>query len=177
MRHGRWWIAALAAGLLGATALMGQPPMPKPGPEHEALKEMEGTWDATVAFGGQESKGTMVYKMGLGGFWLLSDFQADLGGEKFHGKGMDGYDPAKKKYVSVWADSMSPKIMASEGTFDKDKGLLTMFSEGAGPDGKPTKLKMVTEMKDKDNMVFTMYDAGKEGKEAVMMTITYKRKK
>jgi hypothetical protein len=177
MRHGRRWIAAVAAGLLWATAGVGQPPMPKPGPEHEALKEMEGTWDATIQMGDQESKGTMVYKMGLGGFWLLSKFEADFGGLKFEGRGMDGYDPAKKKYVSVWADSMAPKVMLSEGTYDKDKGVLTMYAEGTGPDGKPTKLKMVTEMKDKDNMVFTMYDTAKEGKQGVMMTITYKRKK
>src|SRR5260370_9109650 len=47
----------------------------KPGPEHEHLKQMEGTWDATVKFGGEESKGTMTYKMGLGDMWLLSHFE------------------------------------------------------------------------------------------------------
>jgi hypothetical protein len=177
MRDVRCWITALAAGLLWVTAGAGQPRMPKPGPEHEMLKEMEGTWDAVIEAGGQESKGTMVYKMGLGGFWLLSHFDGDLGGMKFQGRGMDGYDPAKKKFVGIWADSMSPTPIVSEGSYDKEKATMTMSGEGPGPEGKPTKYKMVTQMKDKDNMVFTLSDAGKEGKEEVMMTITYKRKK
>ena len=44
-------------------------------------------------------------------------------------------------------------------------------------DGKLTKMKTTTEMKDKDTMVFKMYNVGKDGKDAKSMTITYKRKK
>jgi len=33
---------------------------PKPGAEHEHLKQMEGTWDATIKAGDQESKGSMT---------------------------------------------------------------------------------------------------------------------
>jgi hypothetical protein len=45
---------------------------PKPGPEHEMLKKLEGTWDLDdeVRPGGRVSKGTVVYKMELGGLWL-----------------------------------------------------------------------------------------------------------
>ena len=52
-----------------------------------------------------------------------------------------------------------------------------MTSDYPGPDGKPTKFKMVTEYKDNDNFVFTMSAPGPGGKEAVVMTIVYKRKK
>src|SRR5439155_18730659 len=106
-------VGALMALLTPATSA--QPPSPKPGPEHEHLKKMEGTWDAVIRAGEGESKGTMVYKMELGGFWLVSDFKAEFGGQPFRGRGVDGYDPVKKKYVSSWVDSMSPMLLVFEG--------------------------------------------------------------
>jgi hypothetical protein len=49
--------------------------------------------------------------------------------------------------------------------------------EGPGPDGQPMKMKAVTEYKDDDTRVFTMYMNGPDGKEAPSMRITYKRRK
>jgi hypothetical protein len=169
-------IALCAAGLMFVPAVRAQEP-PKPGPEHALLKQLEGNWEATISFGGMESKGTMTYKMELGGLWLVSNFKGDFGGMQFRGKGLDGYDPAKKKYIGVWVDSMSTTPMISEGTFDKDGKVLTMVGDGPGPDGKPTKHKMVSEMRDKDTMVMTMSSPDSDGKDQVMMTINYKRKK
>ena len=67
-----------------------------PGPEHAVLKRMEGTWTARVKMGDQVSDATASYKMECGGLWLISDFQGQMGGEKFQGRGMDGYDPGKQ---------------------------------------------------------------------------------
>ena len=158
------------------TVALAQEP-PKPGPEHEKLKELVGTWDAVVKFGPEESKGTMTWKMDLGGLWLVSEFQGEFGGEKFTGKGFDGYDPIKKKYIGVCVDSMSTLPVISEGTYDKDGKVQTMTGEGPGPDGKPTKYKMTTEHKDKDSVLFTMFGPGPDGKEGPMMSIAYKRRK
>ena len=44
---------------------------PKPGKEHDHLKRLVGTWDAETEYG----TGTMTYKMGLGGLWLVGDFE------------------------------------------------------------------------------------------------------
>ena len=46
-----------------------------------------------------------------------------------------------------------------------------------GPDGKPMKLKLVTEIKDKDRHVFSMSMPDADGKDETMFTIEYKRKK
>jgi hypothetical protein len=173
----RWFLAACAAAVLTAAAARAQPAPPKPGPELDKLKALEGTWEATIKAGGMESKGSVTYKMDLGGLWLVSDFQSDFGGQKFQGKGFDSYDAGKKKYVTVWVDSMSTAPLHMEGTFDKDGKVLTMTGEGPGEDGKPTKFKTTSEMKDKDSMTFTMYTLDKDGKDQEMMTITYKRKK
>ncbi|HEV3118037.1 MAG TPA: DUF1579 domain-containing protein [Gemmataceae bacterium] len=158
-------------------SLAAQPPTAKPGPEHEMLKEkFEGDWDASMDFGGNKSKGTARYKMGLGGFWLLMDFTGDFGGAKFEGKGATGYDPVKKKYVGTWIDTMTPHLMLSEGTFDKEGKTYTDTGEVTGADGKAQKSKSVYEFKDKDTIIFTMYMT-MDGKEQKAFEITYTRKK
>ena len=153
-----------------------EPAPSKPGAEQEALKKMVGEWDAVVAFGGMEEKGSAVYKLGFGGFWLTEEFKGEFGGQKFEGRGTTGYDPIKKKYVSTWIDSESPSMMVMEGNFDKEGKTYTETGEGPGMDGKPQKMKSVIEFKDKDSFVFTMYNTG-DGKDKEMMKITYKRKK
>ena len=162
----------IAAAFL-APAALGQEP-PKPGPEHAVLKKLEGTWDATMKIEGAESKGTMVYKMDLGGLWLTSSFEGSFGPMKFSGKGLDTYDASKKKYVGVWADSMSTTPMVMEGTYDKEKKALTLIGDGPGPDGKPAKWKSVTTTTGDDTMVFHMYLGDSKDP---MFTITYKRRK
>src|SRR5260370_6695525 len=175
MRRVTRWLGLGLASVVFASLSLAQQPV-KPGPEHEALRKMEGTWDAVVNLGGMESKGTMTYKMELGGLWLTSHFEGGFGDQKFEGRGLDSYDAAKKKYVGVWADSMSTSPMVSEGQYDKEGKVLTMTGEGPGMDGKPAKFKMTTERNGKDTMVFTMYMADKDGKEQEAMSITYKRK-
>src|SRR5262245_40983715 len=129
-------VAVVVAAVLAVPAVAQEPP--KPGPEHEVLKKLEGVWDITMRFGGMESKGRVTYKMDLGGLWLVSSVESDLGGMKFQGRGMDSYDAGKKKYVSVWVDSMSTTPMTMEGSYDAAKKTLTMAGEGPGMDGKPT---------------------------------------
>jgi Protein of unknown function (DUF1579) len=176
MRVNRLFFLVCAASVLLVPAALAQEP-PKPGPEHARLKKAEGTWDATVKFGDQESKGIMTYKMDLGGLWMTSDFKGEFAGQKFEGKGLDTYDAGKKKYINVWVDSMSTSPMIMEGAYDKDNKVLTLTGEGPGMDGKMVKYKGVLENKDNDTMVYTMSNPGKDGKDQVMMTITYKRKK
>ncbi len=166
----------LLAFAMAQVAALGQAP-PAPGPEHEALKKLEGTWNAKVKMGTNESPATATYKMICGGMWLMSDFQGQFADQKFSGQGLDSYDPEKKKYVSVWVDSMSTRPMLLEGTHDKEKKTTTMTGEAPGPDGKPAKHKMVTHMPDDDHMAFTMYIIGDDGQENKIMTIEYTRKK
>ena len=149
--------------------------VPKPGKEHDFLKKQEGTWEVTMNLGGQESKGTSTYKMELGGFWLTSTLESEVFGQKFTGKGTDGYCPIKKKYVSFWTDSMAPSPVVMEGSYDEKAKTLTM--SGEGPDmmtGKMAKYKSVTEMPDADSMTMKMYTG--DAKEPAF-TVSYKRKK
>lgn len=148
-----------------------------PGPEHKELKRLEGEWVAIIKSTEGDSKGTMTYRMECGGLWLASDFKAEFGGQPFHGRGMDGYDPQKKKFVSVWFDSMSTRPLVFEGEKSADGKTLTLLGEGPGPDGTLTKFKSVTQQVDADHEMFKMYTVGADGKATEMMTIEYARKK
>jgi len=166
----------LAFGMLAAAArLTAQQPPIKPGPEHEKLKLAEGTWDVTFSAKGNEYKGKATFKIGLNGLWLLEHFTADFDGMPFEGRGATSYDPAKKKYVDVWIDSMSTRPMVSEGTYDDATKTITMNGNMPLPDGKEMKVTMTTVLKDADTKVFTMNGAGPDGKQIEMFQITYKR--
>lgn len=165
--------AAVIAIALTAPMVRAQE-FPKPGPEHEIIKLFVGNWDLTMKMQGAEIKGSSTYKMDLGGLWLSSTFEGDIFGTKFFGKGMDTYDPLKKKYVSVWFDSMSTYPMVMEGDYDKAKKKMTLIGEGRGMDGKMVKHRSVSEIKNADTVEFAMYVG--DDKEP-QFTITYKRKK
>jgi hypothetical protein len=163
--------AAVALTLVG---VVGAQQPPKPGPEYNVLKKLVGTWETSMAAGGTTSKGTMTYKFGLGGLWLQSDMEGEMFGAKFTGHGMDSYDAAKKKYVSVWFDSMGTSPVVMEGTYDAGKKALTAAGEGPGMDGKPQKYKSVTTWVSDDQVKMDMYMGGSKEPD---FTITYKRKK
>ena len=172
-------MALFLRALLASVALLNLVPSaraqepPKPTQEHDHLKRLVGTWDAETEVG----KGTMTYKMGLGGLWLIGDFEGEFGGMKFQGKSLDTYDSATKKYRSVWVDSFSTAPRITEGSLDKDNKVMTMTGEGPGQEGKMAKFKSITEIKDADTVNFSLFMVDKDGKEQPMVKITYKRKK
>jgi hypothetical protein len=162
--------------VVGVLPLAAAPTVPGPGPEHELLKKFAGDWDATVTFQGKESKAVSHNRVTLGGLWLVVHYKGEFAGAPFEGMGATGYDPAKKKYVSTWIDSMSPSLMVMEGDFDKEHKTYTETGEGPGADGKPTKMKSVYEFQGDDTMVFTMYSIV-DGKDQEAFRIAYRRKK
>jgi uncharacterized protein DUF1579 len=161
----------------------GMPPLPKPGPEHEILKQDVGTWDATVEMmqpGGQPpavSKAVEVVTMIEGGLWTVTDFKSTIMNTPFHGHGQNGYDPIKKKYVSTWIDSMSTGVTLGEATYDAKTRTMKGSMEGPDMTGKTMKMNETVEWKDADTRVFTMATPGPDGKDVTTMRITYKRRK
>ncbi len=149
-----------------------------PGPEHKKLAELEGSWNLAIKSEAGDSKGKSVYKLECGGLWLISSFQSDFAGMKFEGKGMDGYDPAKKKYVSVWVDSLTTAPMFFEGDFDKAGKVLTMTCNSTVPgSATPAVWRSVTTIVDKDKHTFEMYLKPQGAEEQKVMTVEYTRAK
>ena len=155
------------------------PELPKPGPEHDLLKKLEGTWDASMTMPGSPAPvhGVMVYKMECGGLWLTSDYKSEFPQFDFHGKGLDGYDSGKKKYSGVWVDSMITIPMTLEGNYDATSRKLTMLGEAPGPSGKLEKVKTVSQFKDADHHRFEFYMLGPDAEEKLSFSIEYTRRK
>lgn len=159
------------------------PPLPQPGPEHAILKNDEGTWDATVEMlmgppgaPPSVSKGVETNTL-VGGMWLVTDFKSTMMNQPFQGHGVAGYDSNKKKYVSTWVDTMSTGLNIGESTYDPATKTMTGWMEGPDETGKMVKSRAVSEWKDPDTRIFTMYMTGPDGKEAPGFKITYRRRK
>ena len=174
-------VLALAATFSPARAQDMTPP--KPGKEHELLKQFEGEWECTSKFAmpGQapmESKSKRPPGLIAGGLFVVYDIEGEMMGAKFTAHGTLGYDTQKKKYTGCWMDSMATGIYMVEGTYDEKAKALTETMEGTDPaTGQPMKMKMVHEIKDRDNRLLKLFVNGPDGKEFQMGTIEYKRKK
>ena len=172
-----------AAPVLSTKAAGQPPPMPKPGPEHGVLKMDVGTWDAVVEINqgpgapATKSKGVEVNTMGCSGLCLITDFKGDMAGSPFLGHGVTTWDPAKKKYVGSWTDSMSTGLAIGESTYDAAAKKATGSMEGPDHTGKLVKARSVVEWKNATTRVMTMFAPGPDGKEMETMKITYTRRK
>jgi hypothetical protein len=166
----------LTFGIVAAVPLTAQEfELPKPGPEHAFLKEGEGVWDATAKSPMGNSKGTLHCNMALNGLWALEQYKGEAGGKEFEGRGATTYDPATKKFVNVWIDSMVTRPMLSEGTYDKEKKTLTLLGSMPTPDGKSMKSRITITYKDANTKVLSLKGT-MDGKEFEMVEITYKRR-
>ena len=176
---------ALALVVVGTAPVVAQqgPPMPKPGPEHAVFKMDVGTWDGVIEMAPapgapvQKSKGVETNRIGCGGLCLITDFKADVMGMPFEGHGVTTWDPAKKKYIGSWTDSMSAGLALGESTYDANTKKWEGTMEGPDMTGKIVKSRTVGEMPNPTTRIFTMYSTGPDGKETESMKITYTKRK
>jgi hypothetical protein len=155
-----------------------------PGPSHKCLEALVGNWKAKVKFwmdpskAPQESDGVCERKWILGKRFLLEKYKGKAMNMEFEGLGLAGYDNSKKKYTSVWLDSMSTAIWTSEGTYDADKKTFTYTSEGKDPyTGQVMKSRDVIRIVSANKQVVQMFKQPPKGKEFQVLEIVYTRKK
>ena len=180
---------AVLASPLGAAEEGAQPGMDpaamermQPGPEHQKLAKLAGTWDVAGKFwmspeaSPVETKGTATFETIFDGRFLEEEYQGEWMGQPFTGKATIGYDRAAKPYVSTWIDSMSTGLMAMRGTPSADGKTITYTGEMVCPmDGKRCQMRQVETMRSDDRFTFEMFQT-KDGKEAKCMELTYTRK-
>lgn len=161
-----------------------EPEMPKPQKEHEWLQQFVGKWEteSKASMGPDqppvECKGSIECRM-LGGFWVVSEYQGDMGGTPMTGLQTIGYDPAEKKYVGTWVDSVMNHMWRYEGFVEEGGKKLVL--EASGPNlmagGKETKFRDAFEFKSADEMIVTSSMLGEDGKWITFMTGTARRVK
>jgi hypothetical protein len=179
--------AAFCASLILATSASaqdqpGQEWVIKPTEQHELLKKDVGTWDATVKIfpmpgaKAMVSKGVEKNRLLKGGLWLITRFEGEAIGTPFIGMGQFGYDPAEKKYVGTWVDTMTPHMMTTKSDYDEATKTMTGTSETRDPiTGEKYTAKMISRYNDDGTRVMEMHRTGEDGKEWKVMEITYKR--
>ena len=157
----------------------GPPPALTPGPEHAVLKDDVGTWDATVEMmipgipPSAPSKGVEVNALSCNGLCLVTDFKGEVMGSPFQGHGVNTWDPAKKKYVGSWSDSMAPGIATTEGTWDAATKTMNGTMEAPDGQGGTAKMRSTVVYTPDGKRVFSMFMPGPDGKEMPTMRITY----
>ena len=188
--------AGLAFGMRQAKKQAVTPPMDEkaamemmqklatPGEGHKKLDFLTGSWTAKVSSWMQPgqpptvSEGKSEHAWVLGGRFLEQRFEGTFMNMPFSGIGYTGYDNYKKKYVSVWMDSMGTAMLHTQGTFDAAGKVMT--SSGSMDDfttGKVVNIREKMTTVNKDDVLFEMYGPAPDGKEYKMMEIRYLRKK
>lgn len=154
-------------------------PAGPPGPP-EALDRLQaylGTWDAEVSMMGQTAKGVETCRMGVGGMWLLTDFEGELMGAPFLGHGLTGFDAATERFHGVWVDSTSGSIARlANGRFEDGGKSLLFDAEGVDMMGNPAKSRHVTRFPNAKTRVFEVYQADERGAESLVMSIKYQKR-
>lgn len=162
----------------------------KPGENHKLLAEMTGSWTYTMKMmmdpttgKPSESKGTATRKAIFDGryftFEVSGKFQMPGKDGKptdmnFKGMAIEGYDNAKKKFISSWIDNMSTMMMNSEGSYDAATKTFIYLAECEMIPGMRTKMREVIKVADKDHHTFEMYEDRGSG-ETKTMEISYTR--
>lgn len=153
----------------------------QPGPQHEALKPLIGSWKTTnkvwmdPSQPPMESTGTAERKAVLGGRFIQEDYSGNMMNMPFTGTGYTGYDNMAKKYVCSWMDSMSTGIMTMSGQADASGKVFTYMSDQPDP-MSGMKLKSVLTIINNDKHTFTMFMVGPDGKDIKSMELEYTRK-
>ena len=175
------YIALLAISSAGLA--QEAPKAATPEKEHEWLAQLAGefTTDAEAVFSPElppfKCSGTATART-VGGFWIVNEHKSEPMGVPMLGIMTVGYDPAKKKFVGTWVDSMTSHMWKYEGSLDKTGKILTLEAEGPSmtDPSKMGKYRDVIEVKSDDHRVLTSAMQGADGKWTTFMTMNYRRK-
>ena len=159
----------------------------EPGPEHEILVKMAGTWEQTVKFwmkpGSEPSvmHGKSVNTMILGGRFLQSNVTGGEGEMKMEGLNLMGYDRRHKKFTTVGFDTWGTYYVTAAGPYDEKTKSIVMYGEDEEPTmGITQKYDIIVQIVDEDTYVteIVFKDARTpDQKEFKMVEVTNKRVK
>lgn len=153
----------------------------KPGPEHQQLAKLAGTWNLTCKFWmapdapPMETQGTMTIKAVFDGRFVAGEFTSTMHGQPFNGRSLNGYDRSAKEYVSIWYDSMGTGATRLSGQSSDGGRTITYAGEMTCPIQGHVQLKQVETHQSDDRFTLIGYQT-KDGKEQKTMELVYTRK-
>ncbi len=135
-----------------------------PGSMHQKLAERAGKWKNRAKMWMKpgsppvETRSSSETKMILGGRYLKMFYEGSVSNMPFKGISIAGYDNHKKKFFSIWIDTMGTGVLLSEGQYDATGKILTEIGEMDDvATGQKLKMKIVTTMLDRDSYKLEMY--------------------
>jgi hypothetical protein len=167
---------------MDAAAMAKMMELMKPGPEHQQMAKMVGSWDVDGKMWMDpkapptDSKGTAQFSAIFDGRYIRQDFQGSMMGMPFTGIGIDGYDRGQKLYTTVWIDSMSTSTFTCTGTASADGKTITYTGDMWCPqtNGMIKSRSVMTLISDSE-MTFEMF-VTMNGHEDKSMELHYHRK-
>ena len=153
-----------------------------PGEPHKLFASLAGSWTTTTKEWMEpgkpptESTGSADMKMLLDGRFLYQEFNSQMMGQPFSGIGIDAYDNLRKRYVTVWLDTMGTGIFTMEGTASTDGKTITLKGQHGEPGGGQMTHRAIWKIVDNNTQTFDMFGTHGHGKEMKMLEITYSRK-
>ena len=153
-----------------------------PGEPHKQFASLAGSWTTTTKSWmdpgkpPMESTGSAEMKMLLDGRFLYQEFTGEMMGQPFSGVGIDAYDNLRKRYVTVWLDTMSTGVFTMEGTASADGKTITLKGQHGEPGGGHMTHRAIWKLVDANTQTFEMYGTHGHGEEMKMIEITYTRK-
>lgn len=152
-----------------------------PGPMHKWLASFTGTWEADVTSymnpeKPERSKLIQTYTMILNGLVQEAKLTGTIMGMQFEGRSLNGYDNAKKKFITTWVDNFSSGFTFMMGDYDSSSYTLHLRGTQTNPsDGKDMSIREVMKIVDPNMYTLEMYGDGPEGKEIKYMEGTFRR--
>jgi hypothetical protein len=150
----------------------------QPGPEHEPLRELAGTWATTTKYWfapgspPMESTGSNINTLVFDRY-VASEFQS----QEFAGRGWIGFDRVTNEYQSAWIDNMGTSITLSRGKMQDGGRRLEMRAEAIdAATRKPVSYRMVTRYLSRDEHVWEMFTQLTGAPEQRVLEITYRRR-
>ena len=153
-----------------------------PSEPHKQFESLAGTWTTQTKEWMEpgkpptEAAGSADMKMLLGGRFLQQDFTGEMMGQPYTGMGITGYDNLRKKYVSIWLDTMGTGPFMMEGTGSADGKTITLKGQHTEPGGGHMTHRAVWKIVDSNTQTFDMWGNHGGGKEMKVMEIVYTRK-
>ncbi len=153
-----------------------------PGEPHKQLANLAGSWTTKTKSWMEpgkppmESTGSAEMKTLLDGRFLQQEFTGEMMGQPFSGMGIEAYDNLRKKYVSVWIDTMGTGIFMMDGTASADGKIITYRGQHDEPGGGHMTHRAIWKLVDANTQTFEMYGSHGHGKEMKDLEITYTRK-
>jgi hypothetical protein len=153
-----------------------------PGGGHALLTSLTGEWEGTAKTWFEpdvltdESPWRGRIRPVLGGRFVLHEYEGEMGGERFEGVAIHGYELDSGRFTTAWIDSFhtGTAIMSSEGA--RTPNGFSVLGSYRVPDSPPWGWRTEFEVTDADHIVITMYNVSPAGEESKGVETRYTRR-